>query len=438
MLVILDTTAIMNDPQCAGTAWRVLAHAPSAWRMRVLVPEVVIIEATAGQRRRIDGAQSALEAWGRKHAGPLGLRNVQQSAAESLSNAAASYRASLEAALAALNVEIVKTADIDHVTLVERAANRRRPCNSNGDGYRDTLNWLTIISLSSKYPDEDIVWVSDNTKDFGSEDDSGLHPDLMDELKDLGAQERVSWVRNLADLVLKLAADSEIDDTADIGTIQQRLQNETLSTYIRDEVLSKSIGMLLDPRGCALAPVTITANILDIGEASEAALTVRGVVGSGEAAIEFSMRVETAIQLRYPTGALDDSAPSTTVVDGAESIGQVIKPLIYSGLLTVDTYERPSGGELTGVSAADDDAGFLSWVIADMTSGFRGSSFDAASFLPNLSSAALPPDFYKNFATRFRPKRTQACSRSSRWTSTRTCSRSSRGTSTRTCSRRSQ
>lgn len=120
MLVILDTTAIMGDPQCGGTAWRVLAHAPSAWRLRIGVPEVAIIEAAAGQQRRIDQAKEALETWGRKHAGPLGLRGIQESATGDLSEAASAYRARLEETLNALDVEIIATPDIPHRTLVER------------------------------------------------------------------------------------------------------------------------------------------------------------------------------------------------------------------------------------------------------------------------------------------------------------------------------
>jgi hypothetical protein len=31
MLLVLDTTALLADPMCSGTAWRVVAHASRAW-----------------------------------------------------------------------------------------------------------------------------------------------------------------------------------------------------------------------------------------------------------------------------------------------------------------------------------------------------------------------------------------------------------------------
>jgi hypothetical protein len=73
MLVLLDTTAIMNDPLLSGAAWRVIAHGASGWGLEVLVPEVVVIEASAGYVRRIEEARTGLDRWGQKHAGVLGL-----------------------------------------------------------------------------------------------------------------------------------------------------------------------------------------------------------------------------------------------------------------------------------------------------------------------------------------------------------------------------
>jgi len=69
VLVLLDATVIMNDPQLSGAAWRVIAHGATAWSVEVLVPEVVVIEATAGYVRRIHEARTGLDRWGQKHAG---------------------------------------------------------------------------------------------------------------------------------------------------------------------------------------------------------------------------------------------------------------------------------------------------------------------------------------------------------------------------------
>jgi PIN domain len=158
MFILLDTTAILSDPLCAGTAWRVLAHAEPAWNLRVFVPEVVVAEAIAGYRRRITEALVGFQRWGDKHAGPLGLRSVREAAEAALEEAASSYPARLREALNDLNATVIKPPDVAHMVLVERAAARRRPCDADGNGYRDTLNWLTLLALASEYRDERIVW----------------------------------------------------------------------------------------------------------------------------------------------------------------------------------------------------------------------------------------------------------------------------------------
>lgn len=396
MLAILDTTALMNDPYCVGAAWRVLAHAPAAWHVRVLVPEVVLIEATGGHRRRVDEARTALDVWGRKHAGPLGLRNVQQEAAGMLNKAAADYRSVLDETLAVLNVEIVPPPDTKHAALVERAASRRKPCNSNGDGYRDTLNWLSLISLASDHPDEELIWVSDNIKDFGTDDGDALHPDLIEELQEAGAEQRVSWVRTVPDLILKLAANNNIRDAADVDTIQRRLKINTFNEFIGNEVLSHCVGMKLDPRQCALPTVVIFASILASGGTNETSLTVRGTIGESGSAVEFSVQAETSIQVRYPAGTLDDTVLTASPVNGTESTGQIIKPLIYSGLLTLDRYDRPTGGELTRVFAMDDEPGFFQWALADIINGSGDARSYIANNLAGITLPTIPPGYFKN------------------------------------------
>ncbi len=390
MLVILDTTAIMNEPHCTGTAFRALAHGAVAWNVRVLVPEVVLIEATAGHKRRINEASAALDGWVRKHAGPLGLGHIRKEVAETLDKESNSYRSILDSTLAELKAEIIPPPEIEHAVLVQRAASRRKPCDSNGDGYRDTLNWIAVVSLASQFPEEQIIWVSNNTKDFGHADGAGLHPELLEELEEKGVAGRVRWLRTLPDLILELAANNHMEDGLEIEAIQARLKDSSYKEFTAREILSGVVGEQLDSRKCALPPVTTVATIFAIGTITEIKLTARGSMGESGTVVEFSVQAETSVQVRYPTGSLNDSVLAEVPFDGTESVGQVIKPLIYSGMLTLDKYDRPTGGELTRVHAPDDDSGFLLWVIADLTN----RATDVYSFATRLTT--IPPDAYKN------------------------------------------
>ena len=354
----------MSDPLCGGLAWRVLATAAPAWNVQVYVPEVVIIEAIAGYERRVAEAAVGLTRWADKHVGPLGLAEAYQISDRALVEAASSYAGRLRESLQDLNAVVVKPPEVTHTALVERAASRRRPCDDHGDGYRDTLNWLTVLSLASEYPDDQITWVSDNTHDFGKDNSSELHEDLVAELVATGVDKRVRWLRTLPDLVLTLAAEHAPEAPADLTAIQDRLRAEALSAYIEAEILAATVGKSVDPRRCGLPTATTSAKILAVGVPNEFRLTVRGALTDNETVVEFDLEAETSIQISLLPGFTTDDSSSAAPIETA-SIAQDSKPLKFSGFITLDRYDRPIGGELTRITAKDDDPGLAQWAILD-------------------------------------------------------------------------
>ena len=396
MLVLLDATAIMSDPTCGGISWRVLANAASAWNVQVYVPEVVLIEAIAGYQRRVAEAAVGLTRWAGRHVGPLGLAEAHETFERGLADAASSYPARLRESLEALKATVLEPPEVAHLTLVERAASRRRPCDNQGDGYRDTLNWLTVVSLASQYPDQEIIWVSDNTQDFGTEDGSELHEDLVADLAAVGAENRVRWIRTLPDLVLTMATEHAPEAPADLLTIQARLRDEALTAFIDATVLEAAVGSSLDPRRCGLPTATTSAKILAVGEPNELRLTVRGAVADSEAVIQFDLEAETSIQIDLLPGttAADIATPSTSV-ETAASLAQISKSLKFSGLITLDRYDRPIGGELTRITAKDDDAGLLQWAILDASNSFSDLRLPPGYFSKLLGQQpAFPPGYF--------------------------------------------
>jgi hypothetical protein len=353
MLVVLDTTAIMSDPMCAGVAWRVLANARSVWDVHVYVPEVAVIEAVAGYQRRLAEAMVSWERWEQKHGRPLGLTDTVAAAEAALKEAASSYPARLRASLDELDATVLAPPAVDHTVIVQRAASRRRPCDDHGDGYRDTLNWLTVLSLASQYPDAQIAWVSDNSRDFGKDDGPELHEELTDELATVDAERRVRWIRTLPDLVLSLAAEHASEVPGDLKAIQARLRDEALSAFISTDVLAGTQGNRIDPRQCALPVVTASARIVTVGPPEDLHLTVRGAATANVTVVEFDLQADTVIQV--------ETLPGITSPDATGSTSQLTKKLKFSGLITLDKYDRPRGGQLTRIMAMDDDPGRAQW-----------------------------------------------------------------------------
>jgi len=76
---------------------------------------------------------------------------------------------------------------VSHKEVVKRSLLRKKPFKVDGrSGYRDYLVWRTVLDIV-KQSEEDVHFISENTADFGDgQDKRKLHPDLLDEMKELG------------------------------------------------------------------------------------------------------------------------------------------------------------------------------------------------------------------------------------------------------------
>ena len=387
---------------CRGLAWRVLANAPSEWDVQVFVPEVVLVEAIAGYQRRLNEALVGISSWERKHASLLGMTDVTKVVVTTLKESAAAYPTQLRDSLNELHAKILAPPDVDHIELVQRAATRRRPCDDKGDGYRDTLNWLTVLAFTAQHPEDQVVWVSDNSRDFGSGEGSELHEDLMSELVALGAEKRVRWVRTLGDLVLALTTEHTSASSGDLREIQARLREETLRAFIGLQVLAGTTGTQLNPHRCGLPVVTASAKVEAVGDPDALHFTVRGTAAGDETAVEFDLEADTSIQIEVPPGNVPTDINAFLVsVDPTGTTIRATKRLRFRGLITLDRFDRPLDGELMAISAIEDDPGLAQWDIANLRSslgplGLLGALPPGAFDI--LKTPALPPEVLKSFA----------------------------------------
>lgn len=368
MIVLIDTTALLSDPHFEGAAWHVLAQAGPRWGLRLFVSEVTLLEAIAGYKRHVADAQASLA---QKRLARLGLKELQRTTDDALAQAADGYEQRIRRSLEDLEVALIAPPKVAHVELVERAVNRRRPCDDQGNGYRDTLIWLTFISLAKENPDQQMVFVSDNSRDFGNVGASALHDELMSELQHIGVAERVRWHKNLQQLALALAADNAVPGAADIGAIRESVSRQALMDFIAESVMSSAESTEIDSRACALPVPTERAEIVWIivdSEERDINLTVQGDIGHGETVVEFSVLAWSAITVVLPQGAMADDPTLVEVIsEGGKTIAQCLKELVYSGFITLDRFDRPSRWEMTKVAALPDDPGRRAWAIFDLS-----------------------------------------------------------------------
>jgi len=142
VIIVLDTTAVMSDPRCSELAWQVLVQAREAWGLRVVVPEVVVLEAVAGYQRSLQGSLVGLDRWLEKQSA-LGLGHFALGLHEQIAEQAHEYSAYLLSLFKEMGLEIAAVPDVAHRELVEREWRRLpgHPQLACGGRFGDRRGW---------------------------------------------------------------------------------------------------------------------------------------------------------------------------------------------------------------------------------------------------------------------------------------------------------
>lgn len=351
----------MEDFACSGLTWQTLAHAPPAWKLRIATSEVVIAEVLAGHQRQALESLSVFsklsKAWNR-----LGAEANLKSSKATFEFKVSNYAGSLLSALQDAGVEILPAPEVPHIEVVSRSVSRRRPCNQNGDGYRDTLLWLTVLKLAQDQPDEEIVFIS-NDNDFRDENKTGFHPDLLDDLSEVDAQSRVS-LGELLETIFQAAERSP--ESQNLPALRDELQDKTVRQFISalvPEVTSNNLSL----RETALPNQASAAYLHRLWPAGKAEYTLRGSVGEDEAVAEFSYETDSEIYVTTPAATALDASEGFKLVSSEpeELMYRIIKPLIFEGILKLGRYNRPLSGEITRIVARSDDPGHKKWLATE-------------------------------------------------------------------------
>ncbi|MEV0947156.1 PIN domain-containing protein [Rhodococcus sp. NPDC049939] len=198
MLIVLDTSAAARNPR-----FEAFVRNATARGVRVIVPRLVLLELIYRCEQESAAMIEALSVRARMY-DRLGLREDLTRFVEAAREKAAGYAETMADELGELGVDIVEPVDSSHVEIAQRSVQCRRPYldKKRHDGYTDTLNWLTVLNLADRNPADEVVWVSDNPRVFGSGEPAKLHDELWAELQERGLEGRVEWVGDLADVDL--------------------------------------------------------------------------------------------------------------------------------------------------------------------------------------------------------------------------------------------
>lgn len=179
MRIVFDSSVMYDDLRFVLPYSRLLLQASRAEEIRVVVPEVVVLEAEKRFREKVEKHVRAAEK-SRRELLDLGVESDIDVA--DVDAATTAYAAELRRALAGANVRVPGPPAVSHMDVAKRAIARTQPFSGGGSGYQDTLIWLQVVEEARE---DDVVFLTRDMDDFG--DGNGqLAPDLVADLEAAG------------------------------------------------------------------------------------------------------------------------------------------------------------------------------------------------------------------------------------------------------------
>lgn len=298
-VVVVDTNLLVESPRLQRAEWVSLIEHATDWDVRIVVPEVVVMETV----NKVTGAWNDTSAdLAKLKLGAFDVAHHVGAITSTITEHCEGYEDWLREHCADNGITIVSPPVIDAMDIARRASEGRAPYHRSKDGFRDTLIWLTVISVAQEADAADVWLVSQNTADFGakvtSSDESDLqhplHDDLVQELREHGLDGRVRYVPSLKRLEQHLAAQfAPILDDA-LAEHTAGIDKATLAA----KLVLAVVGLEVEPEATALPIEVVSAQVvgarepLDGWQFTEAAR--RGQAGW---TARFSVDVETDLLL---------------------------------------------------------------------------------------------------------------------------------------------
>ncbi|WP_134047727.1 PIN domain-containing protein [Mycobacteroides franklinii] len=379
-IVIPDTNIFVSAPRVDIPAWSSLIEHRHDWNLRIVVPELVVIETINVLKREWLGAKHRVASI---NLSPFGLEHKKDEILNGIDEQIDAYETQLRERLTEIGAEITPIPPVGHLDIARRASEGRAPYTAKDkDGYRDTLIWHTVTEIARTNPDAEVWFVSANHTDFGPKpphwtgenegerDDCPIqfHADLRAELQDLGLAHHVRYVLSVQRLDQHIAAKFAPIDDADLT---HRAQNIDIST-LAAQLIDASFGLHLNPREAALPLETVLATILGAQRPLTGWRFHEGA-GRGDAGWTARFAVSTEVDI---AASVDDSPPSTEVQT---------KTLTLVGDIAVSPENEILDLTVTGGESLPDDPMRERWTRHDQLMSATGRS---DQLWPRYASAA--------------------------------------------------
>lgn len=181
-------------------------------------------------------------------------------------------------------------------TIATRAINRQKPSGENGQGFRDTLIWLTIQDYCKNQTDKQIIFISLNTDDFAHTDKITLHESLIDECTLNGIE--LHYYKNLKEFVenhstkIKFITNEWINESVSDNLAEDLLLEELQKTrYNIPRILNKKTEMACTEYYSIASVTPRISNQYFVYEMADNTIVVN-LLASFEVEVEYEYEIE--------------------------------------------------------------------------------------------------------------------------------------------------
>jgi hypothetical protein len=167
--VVFDTTVFCNDFTLSNPEAKRVLDAAAAGDLTIHVSEVVIDETKRRYREDLTAAGQELASKAHPLQGGRFGAVLNADIRGDFQRAVAEFADRFDELLGGDGIVLEPYPDVAHKDVVERDLERRRPfraLNKGSTGYRDTLIWESFIEIVKRHPNDQVVFVTNNSEDY--------------------------------------------------------------------------------------------------------------------------------------------------------------------------------------------------------------------------------------------------------------------------------
>lgn len=184
MNIVLDTNIFVQDFLMTSRKFKILFDYLKKTNSKIIIPEIVYKEIAAVYKREL--TEKSLKFIKAKET--LGRSLVDASVPDymiDVTDEVRKYLIFLKNKLGISDTDIFPYKDIYLKNALDRAIQYIKPCSESREEFCDTILWLTILDIAGTTNEKELVFISNNIKDFAS-DSRHLHPTLVRDAEDKG------------------------------------------------------------------------------------------------------------------------------------------------------------------------------------------------------------------------------------------------------------